>query len=70
LAEYCRCRLRLVLCWCRLIVGAKGLCLAGPPRSGETSRPDSRDLVASGVKYEPHGGEKSKTKSSTGASTG
>jgi hypothetical protein len=23
-------------------VGAKGLCLAGPPRSGETSRPDSR----------------------------
>jgi hypothetical protein len=24
-------------------VGAKGLCLAGPPRSGETSRPDSRD---------------------------
>jgi hypothetical protein len=23
-------------------VGAKGLCLAGPPRSGETIRPDSR----------------------------
>jgi hypothetical protein len=29
-------------------VGAKGLCLVGPPRSGETSR----------VKYEPHGGKK------------
>jgi hypothetical protein len=51
-------------------VGAKGLCLAGPPRSGETSRPDSRDLVAGGVKCESHGGEKSKTKSSTGASAG
>jgi hypothetical protein len=36
----------------------KGLCLAGPPRSGETSRPDSRDLVASGVKCGPHGGKK------------
>jgi hypothetical protein len=31
-------------------VGAKGLCLAGPPRSGETSRPNSRDPVASRVK--------------------
>jgi hypothetical protein len=31
-------------------VGVKGLCLAGPPRSGETSRPNSRDPVASGVK--------------------
>jgi hypothetical protein len=31
-------------------VGAKGLCLAGPPRSGETSRPDLRDPVASRVK--------------------
>jgi hypothetical protein len=39
LAEYCRCRLRLDLPWCRWRVGAKGLCLAGPPRSGETSRP-------------------------------
>jgi hypothetical protein len=29
-------------------VGAKGLCLAGPPRSGETSRPDSRDPVSYG----------------------
>jgi hypothetical protein len=46
-------------------VGAKGLCLAGPSRSGETSRPDSRDLVASGVKCGPHGGKKSKTKSWT-----
>jgi hypothetical protein len=51
-------------------VGAKGLCLAGPPRSGETSRPDSRDLVASGVKCGPNGGKKSKTESSTGASAG
>jgi hypothetical protein len=51
-------------------VGVKGLCLAGPPRSGETSRPDSRDPVASGVKCGSHGGEKSKTKSSTGAGAG
>jgi hypothetical protein len=29
-------------------VGAKGLCLAGPPRSGETSRPDSRDRWPAG----------------------
>jgi hypothetical protein len=29
-------------------VGAKGLCLVGPPRSGETSRPDSRDPMAAG----------------------
>jgi hypothetical protein len=51
-------------------VGVKGLCIAGPPRSGETSRPDSRDPVASGVKCGLHGGEKSKTKSSTGAGAG
>jgi hypothetical protein len=51
-------------------VGAIGLCLVGPPRSGETSRPDSRDLVASGVKCGPHGGKKSKTKSSIGADVG
>jgi hypothetical protein len=51
-------------------VGAKGLCLAGPPRSGETSRPDSTDPVTSGVKCGPHGGKKSKTKSLTGAGTG
>jgi hypothetical protein len=44
-------------------VGAKGLCLAGPPRSGEISRPDLRDPVASGVKCGPHGGKKSKKKS-------
>jgi hypothetical protein len=43
LAEYCRYRLRLDLRWCRWRVGVKGLCLAGPPRSGETSRPNSRD---------------------------
>jgi hypothetical protein len=51
-------------------VGAKGLCLAGPSRSGETSRPDSRDPVASGVKCGPHGSKKSKTKSSIGAGVG
>jgi hypothetical protein len=51
-------------------VGAKGLCLTGPPRSGETSRPESRDPVASGVKCGLHGGKKSKTKSSIGAGAG
>jgi hypothetical protein len=51
-------------------VGAKGLCLVGPPRSGETSRPDSRDTVASGVKCRLHGGMKSMTKSSIGAREG
>jgi hypothetical protein len=51
-------------------VGAKGLCLAGPPRSGETSRPDSRDPVANGVECGPLGGKKSKTKSSIGAGAG
>jgi hypothetical protein len=30
-------------------MSVKGLCLAGPPRSGETSRLGLRDLVASGV---------------------
>jgi hypothetical protein len=47
--------------------GAKGLCLAGPPRSGETIRPDLRDPMASRIKCGPHGGKKSKTKSTTGA---
>jgi hypothetical protein len=51
-------------------VGVEGLCLVGHPRSGETSRPDSRDPVASVVKYGPHGGKKSKTKSSIGAGVG
>jgi hypothetical protein len=51
-------------------VGAKGLCLAGPLLSGETSGPDSMDPVASGVKCRLHGGKKSKTKSSTGADVG
>jgi hypothetical protein len=51
-------------------VGVKGLCLEGPLRSGETSRPDSRDLVASRVKCGPHGGKKSKMKSSMGAGGG
>jgi hypothetical protein len=48
----------------------KDLCLAGPPRSGETSRLSSRDPVASRVKCGPHGGKKSKTKSWTGAGAG
>jgi hypothetical protein len=51
-------------------VGAKGLCLAGPLRSGETSRLDSRDPVASGIKCVPHGGKKSKTESSIRAGVG
>jgi hypothetical protein len=51
-------------------VGAKVLCLVGPPRSGGTSRPDSRDPVARGVKCGPHVGKKSKMKSSTGAGAG
>jgi hypothetical protein len=51
-------------------VGTKDLCLAGPPRNGETSRPDSRGPVANEVKCGPHGGKKSKTKSSTGAGAG
>jgi hypothetical protein len=70
LAEHCKCRLRLDLLWCRWKAGAKGLCLARPPRSGETSRLGSRDSVASGVKCGWHGGKKSKTKSWTGAGAG
>jgi hypothetical protein len=70
LAEYCRCRFRLDLRWCTWRVGTKGLCLAGPLRRGETSRPDSRDPVTSGVKCGPHGGKKSKTKLSIGAGAG
>jgi hypothetical protein len=58
-------RLRLDLRWCRWRAGVKGLCLAGPPRSGETSRLGWRDPAASGVKCGPRGGKKSKTKSST-----
>jgi hypothetical protein len=70
LAEYCWCRLRLDLRWCRWRAGAKGLCLAGPPRIGETSRPNSRDPLASGVMCGSHGAEKSKTKSTSGAGAG
>jgi hypothetical protein len=51
-------------------VSAKGLCLVGHLRSGETSRPGSRDPVANRVKCGPHDGKKSKTKSSTGAGAG
>jgi hypothetical protein len=40
LTEYCRCRLRLDLHSCRWRASAQGLSLAGPPRSGETSRLD------------------------------
>jgi hypothetical protein len=45
LVEYCRCRLRLDLRWCRWRVGAKGLRLAWPPRSGDTSRLGLMDPV-------------------------
>jgi hypothetical protein len=45
LANYCRCRLRLDLHWCRWRAGAKGLSLAGPPWSGETSRIGLIDLT-------------------------
>jgi hypothetical protein len=48
----------------------KGLRLAGSPRSGDISRPDLRDPVASGVKCGPHGGKKSKMKASIGAYAG
>jgi hypothetical protein len=51
-------------------MGAKGLCLVGPPRSGETSRLGSRDPVDSGVKCGPCGGKKSKMKSSIRADAG
>jgi hypothetical protein len=51
-------------------VGTKGPCLAGPPRSGETSRPDSRDPMGNEIKCGPHGGKKSKMKSSIGAGAG
>jgi hypothetical protein len=44
--------------------------LAGPPKSGETSRLGLRDPMASGVKCGPHGGKKSKTKSWTRAGAG
>jgi hypothetical protein len=37
-----------------------------PPRVEKTSRLRSRDPVASGVKYEPHGGKNSKMKSVDG----
>jgi hypothetical protein len=69
-AMYCRCRLQLDSRWCRWRVGAKGLCLVGPLRSGATSRPDSRDPVASGVKCGMYVGKKSESKSSIGASAG
>jgi hypothetical protein len=46
LAEHYRCRLRLDLCWCSCRAGAKGLTLAGPSRSGETSRLDPIDPMA------------------------
>jgi hypothetical protein len=48
----------------------KGLCLAGPLRSGDTCRLGSRDSVANGVKCGAHGGKKSKTRSWTGTGSG
>jgi hypothetical protein len=55
------CKFRLDLRWCRWRESTKGLCLAGPLRSGETSRLGLRDPVASGVKCRLHGDKKSKT---------
>jgi hypothetical protein len=56
----------LVAAWFALVqvkIGAKGLSLAGPQRSGETSRLGSRDPVADGIKCElPAWCKKSKTK--------
>jgi hypothetical protein len=46
LAEYCRCMLRLDLRLCRWRAGTKGLSLAGPQKSGDTSRLRSKDPVA------------------------
>jgi hypothetical protein len=46
--------------WARTVYALRGL------REVETSRSDSRDPVDSEVKCGPHGGEKSKTKSSIG----
>jgi hypothetical protein len=60
---WCGPTLGLVFCRCRLTTGEKGLSLAGPPRSGETSRLGSRDLVADRIKCRPHGIKKSKEKS-------
>jgi hypothetical protein len=48
----------------------KGLCIAGPLRSGETSMLSLRNPVASGVKCGSHGGKKSKMKSWIGAGAG
>jgi hypothetical protein len=46
LTEHYRCRLRLDLHWCKWRVSVKGLSLAQPPRSAETSRLGSMDPVA------------------------
>jgi hypothetical protein len=66
-------RVLQVAAWFALVQvksGREGLCLAGPSRSGETSRLGSRDPVASGVKCGPHGGKKSRMKSSIEANAG
>jgi hypothetical protein len=53
----------------RVVVGEerarKVFSLEGPPGDGETSRLGSKDLVDSGTRCGPHGGETSKTKSWT-----
>jgi hypothetical protein len=70
LAEYCRCRLRLVCVGAgeeraRKVYALRGL-------RGVDSQVGSmlRDPVASGVECEPHGGKKSKTKLWTKACAG
>jgi hypothetical protein len=53
----------LVVAWFALVQvknKREGLSLAGPPRSGETSRLSSRDPVADGIKCEPHGARRAR----------
>jgi hypothetical protein len=65
LAEYCTCRLRLDLCWCRWRAGAKGLSLCnlrGVERQVGSARWTRWPYT---IKCGPHGGKKRKTKSGT-----
>jgi hypothetical protein len=65
LVEYCRCRLRLDLCWFRWRADAKGLSLAGPPRVESQLGSAWWTRWWNGIKCGWHGGKKSKTKSVT-----
>jgi hypothetical protein len=59
-----------VAAWFALVQVKSGRERSMPCGASEESRPDSRDPVDSGVKCGPHGGKKSKTKSSIEASAG